>query len=49
MITNKSIFEEFEKKLLVKEKADYRKNLFIVSQMYKEAVALNVFPLKNPL
>jgi hypothetical protein len=49
MITNRSEVEEFEKKLLRKEKVDFTKKLAIVNAMYNEAVALGVIPMKNPL
>jgi hypothetical protein len=44
-----SEFKEFEKKILKEEKNDFRKNLRIMESLYKEAVALGVFSLKDPL
>lgn len=49
MITNKNLVEKFERELLMKEKVDYKKNFAILNAMYKEAVYLDIFPLKNPL
>ncbi|HUL30063.1 MAG TPA: helix-turn-helix transcriptional regulator [Thermodesulfobacteriota bacterium] len=40
---------EFETNLLRKEKVDYGRNLRIVEALYREAVALGAFPLRNPL
>jgi hypothetical protein len=42
-------FREFETALLRKEKTDFKKNFRIVEALYKEAVALGVMPLKDPL
>ncbi len=49
MIRNRGLLEEFERELAKKEQLNFRKNLRIVDALYKEAVALGVFPLKNPL
>lgn len=49
MIKNYKKFKEFEDGFISKEKADIEKNFLIVEEMYKEAVALNIFPLKDPL
>ena len=49
MIKNHKKLQEFEKKLLKKEKVDIMQNFRIVEALYKEAVALGIFPLKNPL
>ena len=48
MIKNYKKLQEFEKKLL-KKKVDIAQNFKIVEALYKEAVALGIFPLKNPL
>ena len=42
-------FREFELTLLRKEKIDINRNIKIVEALYKEAVALGVMPLKDPL
>ncbi|OGL41621.1 MAG: hypothetical protein A2043_07670 [Candidatus Schekmanbacteria bacterium GWA2_38_9] len=49
MIKNHKKLQEFERKLLKKEKVDIMQNFRIVEALYKEAVALGIFPLKNPL
>jgi len=49
MIKNHKRLQEFERKLLKKEKVDIMQNFKIVEALYKEAVALGIFPLKNPL
>ena len=49
MIRNYKNFEDFENELISKEEADIKKNFFIVEELYKEAVELGAFPLKNPL
>jgi len=48
MITNDE-FRKFEIENLRKEKLDTRKKFKIVEALYKEAVALGVFPLKDSL
>jgi transcriptional regulator with XRE-family HTH domain len=40
---------KFELNLLRKEKVDYGRNFRIVDALYKEAVALDTFPSRNPL
>ncbi len=42
-------FREFELTLLRKEKIDIKRNFKIVEALYKEAVALGVIPLRDPL
>ncbi|MFB3896778.1 MAG: hypothetical protein ACE14V_10805 [bacterium] len=49
MIKNYKIFSEFERNLIRNEKVDFKRNLKLVDAMYQEAVALGVFPPKNPL
>jgi hypothetical protein len=49
MIKNNKDFAKFERNLIRKEKVDYKRNLKLVDAMYREAVALGVFPPKNPL
>lgn len=45
----KGEFQKFEMELLRKEKVDIIRNFQIISALYKEAVALGILPLKNPL
>src|SRR5512139_542389 len=45
----KSDLLKFELNLLRKEKVDYGRNFRIVDALYNEAVALDTFPLRNPL
>jgi len=45
----KGEFQAFEKELLRKEGVDVRKNFRIVDALYNEAVALGIFPLRDPL
>lgn len=49
MIINSEEVRKFEQDLLRKEKADMAKNFRIVDALYREAVALGVFPLRDPL
>jgi hypothetical protein len=49
MIKNKILLEQFEQELVKKNKPDYHQNMEIFEGMYKEAVYLNVIPLKDPL
>lgn len=48
MITNNE-FKKFEMEFMKREKVDIMKNFQIVDALYNEAVALGIFPLKNPL
>jgi hypothetical protein len=48
MIMNNE-FRKFEIEILRNEKLDTRKKFKIVDALYKEAVALGVFPLKDSL
>ena len=41
--------EPAEKDLIKNDKVDVHKNLAILNALYEEAVALGVFPLKDPL
>jgi len=45
----KGTFQKFEKELLKNERVDIKKNFQIMSALYKEAVTLGIFPLKDPL
>ncbi len=49
MVKNPKLLEKFESELSAKEKTDYFKNLQIVEELYQEARALGIFPLKDPL
>ena len=49
MIKNYKKFKEFEDKLISQDKANMEKNFLIVEELYKEAVELGAFPLKDPL
>lgn len=40
---------KFERDFLRGEKVDIRRNFRLVEALYKEAVTLGIFPLKNPL
>ena len=42
-------FQKFEMELAKKERLNISRNFRIVEALYKEAVALGVIPLKNPL
>jgi hypothetical protein len=48
-MVKRDAFEKFEKELLRKEKICLKKKFQIMSALYKEVVALGVFPLKDPL
>lgn len=49
MIKNNKKIEKFERELIRKEKTNIKKNLQLVDAMYREAVEMGVFPLKDPL
>jgi len=49
MIKNAKLLDEWYKKHLRREPADYRRNLQLFEAMYDEARELNVLPLKDPL
>ena len=49
MITNAKKCEEFERELIRSRKANYWENLRIVEGLYREAILLGIFPLKDPL
>jgi len=49
MIKDKKYLQEFEKEIIRSKKADFANNIRIVEALYKEAVSLGVFPLKDPL
>lgn len=49
MIANPRELQKFEKELGRKTKANIAQNFRIAEALFREAVALGVFPLKNPL
>jgi len=49
MVKNPELLAEFEKKLARSQPPDYIRGLAIYEALYREAVALGVLPLKNPL
>lgn len=49
MIKNNKKIEKFERELIRKEKTNIKKNLQLIDAMYREAVEMGVFPLKDPL
>ena len=42
-------FEKFRTEFLKRDHTDIRKNFLIVEGLYREAVALDIIPLKTPL
>lgn len=48
MIRDVKMLEEFEKELVRSEKADFMKNLKIVSELHQEALKLGVFKKHVP-
>jgi len=48
MVKNYRELQKFERDLIASEKPDYRKNFRIMEAMYREALELGIFPLKNP-
>jgi hypothetical protein len=49
VIRNSKIVQKFEEELIKKEKVNLIKNFQIMDAMYKEARALGVIPMKDPL
>ena len=49
MIKDIKTWEKFEQEEIRKEKVNIKRNFRIVDALYREAVSLGVFPLKNPL
>lgn len=49
MIKNSRKLRAFEDSLIRRNKVDPKHNFLIVDELYKEARALEVFPLKEPL
>jgi hypothetical protein len=48
MIKNREYLEAFEDQLAAEEKVDFFKNLEIYEALWRQAVALGIFPLKDP-
>lgn len=48
MIKNKEYLEAFENRLAAEEKVDFFKNLQIYEALWRQAVTLGIFPLKDP-
>jgi hypothetical protein len=49
MIKNREVLQEFEDETAKRENVDVLKNIRIVEAMYREAVLLDVLPLRDPL
>ena len=49
MVKNTSRLREFEDKYMRRDKPDLLRNFQLLDQLYKEAKALSVFPLQDPL
>jgi hypothetical protein len=49
MITNPKKLREFEQKILKKDKTGIDQRFCLLDAMFKEALALGVFPFKDPL
>lgn len=49
MVKNSSRLREFEDNYTRRNKPDLLRNLHLLDQLYKEAKALSVFPLQDPL
>ena len=49
MISNREVLQKFERDLLRKSKVNIIENFRIVEALYREAVALRIFPMKDPL
>ncbi len=49
MIKNREIVQKFEEELIKKDKVNLIRNFQIMDAMYKEARALGVIPMKDPL
>jgi len=49
MIKNRKELEKFENQIIRKEKLSIKKKFLLMDAMYKEAVALGSFPLKDAL
>jgi hypothetical protein len=49
MISNREELQKFERDLLRKSKVNIIQNFRIVEALYREAVALRIIPMKDPL
>jgi hypothetical protein len=44
-----SLMESFDRNLIRDQPVDYRQNVLVYEALYREARALGIFPLKDPL
>ena len=49
MIKRSDILDAFEKEQIRQNKADFHENMRIFEALYREAQALGIFPLEDPL
>ncbi|MBI4468180.1 MAG: hypothetical protein HY650_02550 [Acidobacteria bacterium] len=49
MIKDADLLNEFEKSQIRGEPPDFRQNLIIYEALFREATAMGIFPLKDPL
>lgn len=49
MLRNPSVLDAFDKSLIRRQPVDYRQNVLVYEALYREARALGIFPLKDPL
>ncbi len=49
MIKNREKLQKFENEIIRNEKVNVLKNFRLVNAMYKEAVSLGIFPMKDAL
>jgi hypothetical protein len=49
MVKKTSRLKEFEDNIIRRNKPDVQQNLRLIDSLYKEARALSVFPLRDPL
>lgn len=49
MVKNQEKLQKFENELIRREKANVLKNFRLVDAMYKEAISLGIFPMKDAL
>jgi len=49
LVKNKKLLEKFERDLIRKTPANFKKNRKIFEELYKHAVRLKVFPTRNKL
>jgi hypothetical protein len=49
MVKNSTRLKDFEDNFIRQDQSNMTKNLQLLDSLYKEAKALSVFPLRNPL